>query len=307
MEIPADILHFHELFTIRMAIRYKKKYAAKIIYDVHEDFSEIVRTFSRRVFLRREISARLINIFEKWMVPKCDAIVTVEPVISNKFETAKNDINEIRNYPIDSLKKSLSLDLKKKILEFKGDDYLMVYAGQIAKERELELGIDTCQLLKKEYGINMKLVLIGPGPDDYIEKLQKMGKKTGLAAYFPPILHEQVQSFFSLGDLGWNILPYRKVFMYSLPNKSYEFLQAGIPFISSDMEMLREAVHHKKAGIIIKNIEAGVIAAAIHQKLNNENDFLNQPEKYKKIYSENYRWANEAEKLVDLYRRLEKE
>lgn len=301
MGIKADIFHFHEIYTLPLALRYRKKYGAKIVYDIHEDSAGIIRTFSRRNILRREFTALGLELYERIMVGKCDALITVTPSLTDKFSRLNSRTLEVRNYPVETGKSALSLALQEKIKDFRGEGMLMVYAGQIAAERELELAVETCRMLDHNHGLPMRFIAMGPGPSDYLEEFSRFCRQSDHALLLPVIAHEQVQAFFEMGDMGWNVLPYRSNFLKALPNKSYEYLQAGIPFVCSDLPMLHDAVHKHNVGIMVEELDASVIAERLAEKIRGGSTFFQRKLELQDIYRKFYRWESQIENLLDLY------
>jgi len=303
-----DILHIHEVHSLAMARGFASRRAWKLIYDVHEDFPELIRTFSRRHPLRREITARLISLYERIYAPKCDALITVTPFLSQKFAACCPLIVELRNYPVSrpeySEKTSESEDKQK--LPWPGDCELrIIYAGQISRKRELELALETVELLQSRHGIAAHFMAIGPGDEEDLVYYDRRFRSTLHAELLPPLRHEDVDRVLQSADLGWNILPLHRNFLHALPNKSFEYLKAGLPFIASGMPLLKEVLSKHSVGLLAPQLSPAVIAEQIAKAY--RDGYFSEELKQRAVsaYLEDYRWDSEAKKLLDLYRRLE--
>ncbi len=300
----ADIVHIHEMHTLGAGCRFRKRTGARLIYDVHEDFPEILRTFSRRPRWRRFLSSRLIALYEHVRARCCDAVIAVTPQLNHKFSYLKVPVVEVRNYPTDHPNSPIA-GIRKEIRELSRDRFTLVYAGQISGKRRLDLAVETVRLLSEEHAVPSVFIAVGTGDRDDVEEFKALCDSSGTSYYYPPVLHEEVKSILESADMGWIVLPPYKNFVNALPNKSYEYLQAGLPFIASDLPLLREAVHDHGAGLIVADLNPAAIAAALADLLSRDPGLKNLKSTAEDIFSRYYRWESQESKLLELYESLE--
>ena len=97
-------------------------------------------------------------------------------------------------------------------------------------------------------------------------------------------------------DLG---LSYR----YALPNKLFDFIQAGVPILATNLPEIKKMIEEYKVGKVIDNHEPKHLAKKLQEILNEG----------KNCYQENLAnaanelcWENEEHKLKEIFGQLKK-
>jgi 1,2-diacylglycerol 3-alpha-glucosyltransferase len=92
------------------------------------------------------------------------------------------------------------MDLRKKV-GLKKDDFVLLYVGRIAEEKNVSFLLDSQKSLIKKYP-NIKLLIIGDGPD-----LEKHKKETTIASFKNSVIFtgkvplSEVPKYYQLGDI----------------------------------------------------------------------------------------------------------
>lgn len=82
-EIKADVYHAHEPDSFQVAVKLKKNFGAKIIYDSHEYYPE---AFSEHFPSCKKLMEKVIYTYEKNIAKKADCIISVNDILVNKFK-----------------------------------------------------------------------------------------------------------------------------------------------------------------------------------------------------------------------------
>lgn len=91
---------------------------------------------------------------------------------------------------------------------------------------------------------------------------------------------------------------------YSLANKFFDYLQAGIPSINMDLPEYSRIIQNEKVGLLLSSLDAKQLASLIED---NDNGFAYQKMKDNcLIVSDKYIWESEAPKLLKLFEGLNK-
>ena len=228
------------------------------------------------------------NELEKLILPKLKNTYTVCESIAD-FYDAKYHTN---------FKTILNLPNKKEIkmsqfpFEYQNEK-IILYQGAINIGRGLELIINTMPFLE-----NCLLVIIGDG--DIFETLKEevKFKKLNQRVHFlgrksPNELHHLTP----LADLGISIeedlgLNYR----YALPNKIFDYIQAEVPILVSDLPEMKKVVLDYKVGEIVVERTPKKLANQIKNIL--EKDYS----KVLKIAKEKLIWEHQEEKLLSIFK-----
>jgi glycosyltransferase involved in cell wall biosynthesis len=148
--------------------------------------------------------------------------------------------------------------------------------------------------------VSVRLWLIGPGSN---VDLRAAGKLPGwqYVDYMPSRLQEQVFAYLSRADLGIILLQDVGDYATTDPNKLYEYMAFGLPFIASNFERWRERLSGIVAGEFVKPGDARQLADVLI-------DMARNPAKRKKMgekgraFVQTYSWEQESTKLLELYR-----
>ena len=67
-------------------------------------------------------------------------------------------------------------------------------------------------------------------------------------------------------DIGINLLEnWGLSYYYSLPNRIFDFIRAGVPILASDFPEIRKIIAHYNIGMLIKNFDPKLIASTIEK------------------------------------------
>ncbi len=284
-----DIFHANDLDTLPanfMASLIRRK---PLVYDSHELFTEVPELAGRPVI------RKTWEIIEKLIFRRLRYIITVNSSIAREYEKKyRKKIIVIRNLPfkyhpgnnLTSLNFGLPEDQKLIILQGAG----------INKDRGAEEAVEAMQYID-----NAVLVIAGKG--DAVEGLKERVTNSSLASrvfFIPAMPYERLMKLTSLCDCGLSVdkdsnLNYR----YSLPNKLFDYIMAGIPVVVSDLPELRKIVEKYGLGLIIEDFSPKGIAEKInliisHRDTEGRRDCLRKA-------AEELNWDNEKKILISLY------
>ena len=84
----------------------------------------------------------------------------------------------------------------------------------------------------------------------------------------PPVPPELVEAYASSADVGVSpIVPSCLNYRYSLPNKLFQYMAAGIPVVASDFRQVREVVEGSGCGLVVDTTRPEAIARGIRRVL----------------------------------------
>ena len=254
----------------------------KIVYDSHELFPEIPE------LVNRPFAKKIWTVLEKTILPKLKNTYTV----CNSIAAFYND-----KYATD-FKTIINLPTKKEIVKTTfpfnyTDEKIILYQGAINVGRGLELMIETMSFLE-----NCIFVIIGDG--DIFESLKEkvITKNLTHKVHFlgrknPKELHK-ITPLANLGisieeDLGLN-------YRFALPNKIFDYIQANVPILVSDLPEMKSVVLNYKVGEIVTNRDPKKLAHQIENLL--KKDFSITLQKAK----ETLIWEHQEELLLSIFK-----
>ena len=288
----ANLLFSNDLDTLLPNYMVHKLKGANLVYDSHELFTEtpevIHRKFVQSVWLW----------IEKSIVPKLPSIITVSDSIAEIFSDKYGvEAIVVRNIPpmrdIGPLKAraELGLPANKKIMILQG-------AG-INIQRGAEEMVEAMQFLPE-----MLLLIVGGG--DVIDDLKRRSESAKLEdriQFIPRLPVEDLIQYTCNADLGLSIdkdtnLNYR----YSLPNKLFDYIHAGLPVLVSSLVEVSSIVKKYQIGVILKDHTPEHIAETVKSALSDEKQIEKWKENLKFAASE-LNWSLEQQKLKHILKK----
>jgi glycosyltransferase involved in cell wall biosynthesis len=228
----------------------------KLAYDSHELFSEIPE------LVHRPFVKKFWTSLEKLLLPKLKNTYTVCKSIADYYnEIYATNFKVVRNLP--TLKR-----IETHKLPFStGGKKIIIYQGALNIGRGLELMIDAMKYLD-----NYMLIIAGNG--DIKTDLQQRSENKSVenrVHFLGKLLPSELQKITPLADIGLSLeedlgLNYR----YALPNKIFDYIQAEIPILVSDLPEMKQIVIKYKVGEIIKLRTPQGLASQIQTMLKNE-------------------------------------
>lgn len=288
----AEFYHFHdpELLPVGAVLKLFRK---KIIYDVHENYTQSI--LGRRwikPWLRKPL-AWLTLCAEKFFCLFVDAIIPVTDTIADKFPAGKT--TQVRNYPLLSLSQPLPRQSHRKREQ-------LIYVGGLRRSRGIREMVTAMDKIAGERDIRLLILGRYEEPDLEPELKALSGyKKVDFGGW---VTVNEVWQHMSASIAGFVLFHPEPNHIDALPNKLFEYMSAGIPVIASDFPLWTEIIRDNNCGLQVDPLDPEEIARAVNQLLSNPKERELMGRRGRQAVEEKYNWDREAEKLIDLYGRL---
>lgn len=285
-----DVLYANDLDTLPANfLAFKLKSKTKLIYDTHELFTEVPELIHRKFAKNTWIK------IESYIFPKLDHIVTVNESIAKIYETKYDKpLLVVRNVPAKWNKEDI---LSRTQLGLPPDKFIIIMQGSgLNVARGLEEAVQAMQYIE-----NALLVVVGNG--DVIPQAKEMvcqKKLEDRVKFFEKRPYSEMMQFTSNANLGLTLdKPLSDNYKFSLPNKLFDYIQAGIPILSSDLVELRKIIDKYQIGCIVDTVSATEIAQKINFLIENPNT-LDEYKSNCHMAAECEIWEHEKLKLKSL-------
>lgn len=288
-----DLFYANDLDTLAPMFLLSKLKKKPLIYDSHELFCEVPELKASRI--KKSIWQKL----EGYIIPKLKTCITVNDSIAKIYEAKYNVpfyiIRNISDFDQSFIPKSrvqLSLPEDKKIILLQG-------AG-INVDRGAEELIDAMEFVQ-----NAVLYIIGSG--DVWENLKQkvlfnknIQNKVVLINKLPK--SELINYTFN-ADIGLSIDKNTNLnYLYSLPNKIFDYIQAEIPILASRLPEIENIILQYKIGDFIDDHNPKTIANKLNEMLYSQQ--LSSYKKYLAIAKKEITWKSEKEKLLTIIKNI---
>lgn len=273
-----DVITANDLDTLLPCFLIAKLKAKRLVYDSHEYFTELPE------LANRIIEKKTWYFLEKTIFPTLNNISTVSKTIALEYlKKYGKKVRLVRNLP-----------QYQEITPSKTKEKILIYQGAINTGRGLELMLETMAFLP-----NYMLWIIGDGT--LLNEIKAKSEKIQNVTLMGKIPFDELKSFTPNALLGLSLeedlgLNYR----YALPNKIFDYVQAGVPVICSNLPEMKAIVEEYGIGKVLFDRKPEILAKMILELSSNmmEYDRL----KANCLHaSKILTWENEEKTLLSLY------
>lgn len=264
-------------------------------FDAHEYFEEVPEVVNRPMV--KAVWEKLAN----WLVPKFDRAYTVCESLADIFQ--KNygiPFGVVRNLPFSEVRPlaaPVNEDVVSQIKELAERKKILLYQGALNEGRGLDEILDAMHHLED-------VILLLAGDGDIGTRLharvarEYLRKKVIFLGYVTPLTLRAITPF---ATLGLNLLePRGKSYYYSLANKTFDYIQAGVPALHPNFPEYKNLMAQHQTGILVERLDGKYLANLIEELLDN-------PPQYA-VLKANCRlakdiliWEKEKKKLTRIY------
>ncbi|MBN2805581.1 MAG: glycosyltransferase [Prolixibacteraceae bacterium] len=282
-----DLIVANDLDTLPACFLVAKMTGKPLVYDSHEYFTEVPE------LVHRPQVKRIWEEIEKLILPKVKYGITVCQSIANVYrEKYSTPFRVVRNLPFRN-----TLIEKTSNPPFPVDMPVILYQGAVNYGRGLQEAIMAMHKVK-----GARLVIIGSG--DELEIIRKQVHHEGLehkVILTGRIPFDELKQITPLATIGLSVekdigLNYR----YALPNKLFDYIQAGVPVLAGNLPEIKAIVEKYKVGRIVPLSTPEYLADALNEMLSNElqrTEWQNNCKPAAEILC----WENEEKIVQDLY------
>lgn len=225
--------------------------SATLIFDAHEYFEEVPEV------VRRPRIQRIWKAVARWFIPRMDRRYTVGPALAERFEALYGKpFGVVRNLPYRQEEEALERTMPEKPV--------FLYQGVLNEGRGLEALIGVMPSFPKA-----ELWLAGEG--DMSDALRQMVQAKGLAAQVRFLGYVQPADLPALtkqATIGFNLLENKGLsYYYSLANKAFDYIQAGLPSVQMDFPEYRSLQEEYRVFQLVADLSQETLIVAIRQLL----------------------------------------
>jgi len=295
----ADVYHAHDLYPLVPAFLGARLRGAKVIYDSHELWTE-------QAGISKSV-AKVWRKIERFLLPRVDAVLTVNEALAEvlhvEYGAKEKPVVVMNCQPHANPGRTLRLAefLKNRGIQGKR---IVLYQGALKPGRGLSQLVRAFEFLEDD----IVLVLMGDGA--LKQELSVLVRRLGLDTrvwFHPPVPPDVLLTYTASADLG--VVIYENTCRNNylcLPNKLFEYLAAGIPIAMCNFPELRKLLRKYEIGREFDPSSPRSIASAIQFCLADPVRYEQMRVNTQKALLE-YNWENEAAKLLEVYRSLDRQ
>ncbi|MDP3644724.1 MAG: glycosyltransferase [Bacteroidota bacterium] len=290
LKSKSDVFVSNDLDTLPanyLASRIKQK---PLVYDSHEYFTEVPE------LIGHPFVKAVWTWLERLLVPHVHGAYTVCESIAEVYRDLYNvDFKVVRNLPVCS-----KIEKPEPPEKIQGQPKIILYQGALNMGRGIEAAIRAMQFLN-----GAELWLAGDGDitaqlRQFVDEL-KLESKVKFLGRMPLSQLHKVTRQADLGisleeDLGLN-------YRFALPNKLFDYIQAEVPVLVSNLPEMKRIVEHYQIGAIAETHQRKELAEIMKRALFDQEKITVWKQNLQKAAVE-LCWENEEEVLRQVYGRF---
>lgn len=291
------VLHAHDSNALVPVAIAARRLGVPFVYDAHDLWLGRPRRERSRIYFA--LNQLYYGIVERLLVPRAAATITVSPPIVDHLRRRYRlgEVHLVPNYP-----EAVATFQPRELRDLPGgeaidpDRPVVLYLGGLMAGRGLEELVDAIGLVP-----SVQLVLLGSGvlEGPLLARAVERGARVHLLA---PVAPSEVEAYAASADIGvspivGSCLNYR----YSLPNKLFQYMAAGLPVVASDFSQVRDIVEGARCGVITDTRRPEAIADAIRGILADPDEAAAMGARGRGAVADRYNWSASASVLRDVY------
>ena len=302
-----DVIHSQTEFAVGTFARIiAKQYNIPLVHTYHTMYEDYIHYVTKGYF--KKSTKKLLEYFTKFY---CDTTATelIVPttktykLFTEKYKFEKN-IHiiptgiEVDRFFEENISKEEVQNLRKR-LDLSKKDFVILFVGRLAEEKNVEFLINSQKNLNKEYK-NIKLIIVGDGPDK--EKYEKLSNSLGLS-----------NNIIFTGKAAWGDMPYyyhvSDVFATASKTETQgltiiEAMASQVVPVCMRDEAFQSMVTEELNGLFfVTNEEYETEIKRLYQNPKE----LKRFDKQARIQAEHYSSKNYADRVLEVYQRAIKE
>ncbi|ODS30392.1 MAG: Glycosyl transferase group 1 [Candidatus Scalindua rubra] len=289
LKSDGDIFHFHDPELILSGVIIKLHKKKPVIYDKHENIPFGLIGNSHQRFGLGSFILWIFRKLDAFAMHNLDKVVLAEHSYSHVIH--ENYI-EILNYPFIP-------DSKHPVTK----EYTAIYVGGVTIERGILDIIEIAQLVKKE-DPSFRFRIIGPIMDNSEEIIAQRIHYHGLTEHIilsPYLPYEEAMEEVRKSKFGFALLHPDKNYVESLPQKIFEYMSLGVPFIASNFPYWKL---HLKGNDLGYFVTFNDYKSIVNILIENRRNYMFNSTELISFVATHFNWFSEEQKLKKLYANL---
>ena len=291
----ADLYHFHdpELIPAGLLLSARGK---KVIYDIHENVPKDILLKQYLPTWSRHFLSWLIGRLETSASRRFSALITVSPMIADRFTASNPRTVLIHNFP------DLAELTQFAEIPWESRKPVVIFPGGILPERGIRQMVQAMDCLPNSSNATLEIAS-GEFPQDLWEELtQHPGWER--VRYLGHLNRSQIFDLFGRASAGLVLYLPEEQNLCALPHKLFEYMAVGIPIIASDFPLWRQLLRGVDCAHFVDPLQPRAIADAIERVLNNPEESARMGHAGREAVRASFNWDSQARELVKLYNGL---
>lgn len=305
-KIQPDLIQIVDLRVLRILKELKElESRPKIIYDIREPRdSNLVDIRLKNWKIPHKAKQKYAAYIQKWeyeQAGKCDFILGVDDGI------AKRARKHLQGIPYETIYNFTDLAEKRENISLHDRKFDAAYIGGLSEIRGAKTVIEALKITVK-YKPQIQFLLVGKSYDlhleEWIENYVVENALQNNLTWIKGVDYQDISEWYNQIRIGLNPLHYVKAHEEIIQIKLFEYMNYGIPVITSDFGEMQRYITENEAGICIEPDNPEKLAAAVIHLLENPEEMKNYGQNGIAAVDNRYNWASMERKYLKIVENL---
>lgn len=304
-QLAPDVVHAHDMHVVGIAASAcarARRQGRDIpwVYDAHEYVPGLSQYGGRTA----QVIAGWADL-EAEFIRDAARVVTVSPAIADALERhygLRTHPAVVLNVPTTDPPGRATVTPLRAVCGLPADVPLITYSGGMTSARGVDTAVEAMTHLP---GVHLALVCVPHNDTWYVRRLRQHVAEVGVGErvhFVNPVTPGQVVDFLRGVDAGLIPgLPFPSHEM-SLPNKLFEYLHAGVPIVSSELESLGAFMREHGVGVTFEAGDPVALSVAVRSVLDDYDRYHAACEDADLL--QEFSWSRQADELRCVYSEL---
>lgn len=205
LDLKPDIVHAHGAFTpiSLLSIYHQKRIGYKLFIDDHTDvFNFELNSILKRKYIEyvKRIHKRYKNRIDKYL----PITYGTKKILMKYLEIGEHEMELLPLGADDSImiKSNKYRTTTRKALNYSDNDIVIITTGKLNETKDIDILIKVFNILVRNYN-HIKLLIIGNGPEEYMNKLETLAKENKDKIIFKDFVENRdLPKYFNAADIG---------------------------------------------------------------------------------------------------------
>jgi len=302
-----DVVHCTHLMLLPLAFLLKRRWQARMIYDVYE-------------FHLEETHERLSTLL-KWLVPllrwlegkliQCaDGILTIDSAKQELVRYYRRfQVNTEALYNVPNIHIRIDREKVELLKRHYENRRIVLYLGGLSEAKGVFSALEAARLVASKIP-QVLFLFIGTFHEKPVE--ERFWKTVTTYAlddcieFIPWLPYEEMLHYVAVGEVGLALhQPIPRFFKVSKGNgrKFFTYMQFGVPIVGPAFGEVGQIVREEGCGLLVDTTNPREVANAIIRLLESPQEARAMGERGRKAIHDRYNWETEEQKLLMVYER----
>ncbi len=298
MQTRADVYHANELTALPACFLVALLRRKPLIFEIYDLQFPVPYT---QIGFWRRVGASLYAL----LLPRCAGVIVTSPLhgraVQRRYHVHETAL--VRNVP--TYRQVPKTNRLREYLGLDDEVRIALYQGNLQSDRGLD------RLIPAAKHLHPKTVIVMMGKNmestkEHLEALIAQEQVADRVKILPAVPYEELLDWTASADIGLTTFsPEQSLSIrYTLPNKLFEYLMAGLPVLSLELDAIAEVLRRYEVGHVLSSLDPAEIGRGINAMLQDEQALDHMHNNALEASQQELCWDKEKGTLIHFYQKI---